>query len=133
MLQAGVVQQVATAVAPSVSDALAAKFAAANASFLQVQPGASPPQLGSFSAQPGTLLPTSTSTAGSTGLPDAARLAALDAKLAHFQQRSPGPGLPASTHLLELAYLLTASSQRCDCRMVEDIKGTLTCPVRYSA
>lgn len=95
MLQAGVAQQVATAVAPSVSDALAAKFAAANAGFMQVQPGASPAQLGSFSAQPGTPLPASASAAGSAGLPDAARLAALDAKLAQFPQLSPAPGLPS--------------------------------------
>ncbi|CAL8463495.1 g3029 [Coccomyxa elongata] len=107
LARAGVAPHVVPAGAPSIADALAAKFAAANASFMQGQPGLPPP-----AALP-TALPAAPVTAAATvAAPpeaafDAAKLAALDAKLAQFQQPSPpasgGPALaPATTSNLAL-------------------------------
>ena len=85
VLQAGVAPHVVPAAAPSIADALAAKFAAANASFMQAQPGL--PLPAALPAGPATA-------AAAAAMPpeaaiDAAKLAALDAKLAQFQQAVP--------------------------------------------
>lgn len=75
--------------APSIADTLAAKFAAANASFMQGQPGLPPP------ATLPAALPAAPVTAAATvatppeAVIDAAKLVALDAKLAQFQQAVP--------------------------------------------
>ena len=83
VLQAGVAPHVVPAAAPSITDAVAAKFAAANASFMQGQPGVLPP------ATPPTPAPASAAATAATPPADAAKLAALDAILAQFQQAVP--------------------------------------------
>ncbi|BDA48640.1 hypothetical protein COCOBI_12-3210 [Coccomyxa sp. Obi] len=103
LAQAGVAPHVVPAAAPGVADALAAKFAAANASFMQGQPGLPPPA--GLPAAPGTAAATA-ATPPEAAI-DAAKLAALDAKLAQFQQAVPpasgGPALaPATTSNLAL-------------------------------
>lgn len=91
MVQAGVAPHVVPAAAPSLSDALTVKFAAANASFVQAMPAASS-CAASSSGLPSLPAPGSSVAAASAApgaVPDAARLAALDAKLAQFQQAMP--------------------------------------------
>ena len=78
------------AVAPSVSDALAVKFAAANARFMQARPASAAPSSSAASTLPA---PGASAAAAAAGAgPDAAKLAALDAKLAQFQQITPSSG-----------------------------------------
>jgi hypothetical protein len=86
----------APAAAASVSDALAAKFAAANAGFVQA---ASRPQhqSGTAAALPRVTLPRPslgpTAVQQPSAVADVAKLAALNAKLAQFQHQ---PGLSSS-------------------------------------
>jgi hypothetical protein len=81
---------VVPAVAPSVSDALAVKFAAANASFMQAMPASAAASSSAASSLPA---PGASAAAAAAGAgPDAAKLAALDAKLAQFQQITPSSG-----------------------------------------